>query len=82
MVEKSDKFDECMLNRQNFSYQNFSLRKFRYCIFTNLSLSGFVMLCQDMESGILLSDYPCKKDNPEDKDLPKGRSYPIYLGHV
>ena len=33
MVEKSDEFNECMLNRQNFPYQNFALRKFWYCIF-------------------------------------------------
>ena len=50
-MEKSDKFDECMLNCQNFSYQNFALRKFQYSIFygynllRNLSLSGFVTLC-------------------------------------
>ena len=35
-----------------------------------------------MESGVLSSDYPCKKDAPEDKDPPEGKSYPIYLGHV
>ena len=32
MAEKSDEFDECMLNHQNFSYHNFALRKFQYCI--------------------------------------------------
>ena len=42
MVEKSDEFDECMLNRQNFSHQNFALGKFRdrYCIF----VTGFVKI--------------------------------------
>ena len=40
------------------------------------------MLCRDMESGVLSSDYPCRKDAPEDKDPPEGKSYPIYLGHV
>ena len=33
MVEKSNKFDECMLNHQSFSYQNVTLRKSWYCIF-------------------------------------------------
>ena len=85
MVEKSDEFDECMLNRQNFSHQNFALTKFRYCIFYSynlltLSLSGSVTLCRDMESRVLSSYYPCKKDTPEEKDRPKERSYPIYLG--
>ena len=37
-VEKSDEFDKCMLNRQNFSYQNFTLRKFRYYIFYGYNL--------------------------------------------
>ena len=68
MMEKSDKFDKCMLNRQNFSYQNFALRKFRYCIF--YGYNEFVTLCRGMESGVLSSDYPCKKDAPEDKDPP------------
>ena len=36
MVEKFDEFDERMLNRQNFTYQNFALRKFPYCIFLQL----------------------------------------------
>ena len=55
MVEKSDEFDEYMLNHQSFPYQNFALRKSRYCIFygynlaANLGLSGFVMLCRDMD---------------------------------
>ena len=30
------------------------------------------MLCRDMESGVLSSDYPCRKDAPEDKDPPEG----------
>ena len=74
MVEKSDEFDECLLYRQNFSYQNFALRKFWYCIFygynlrTNLSLSGFNLSRWDMESGVISSDYPCKEDAPADKD--------------
>ena len=33
------------------------------------------MLCQDMEFGVLLSDYPCK-DAPEDKDPPEGKKLP------
>ena len=37
-VEKSDEFDECMLNRQKFSYQNFALRKFQYCLFYGYNL--------------------------------------------
>ena len=37
------------------------------------------MLCRDMESGVLSSDYPCKKDAPEDKDPPEGKKLP---GHV
>ena len=31
-VEKSDEFNDWMLNRQNFPYQNFALKNFRYCI--------------------------------------------------
>ena len=50
MVEKSDEFEECVLNRQNFLYQKFALRKFQYCIFYGYNLSGFVTLCRDMES--------------------------------
>ena len=30
---KVTKFDECMLNRQSFPYENFALRKSQYCIF-------------------------------------------------
>ena len=33
-----------------------------------------------MESGVLSSDYPCKKDAPEDKDLPKGKKLPNLSG--
>ena len=46
MVEKSDEFDECMLNCQNFSYQNFALRKFWYCIFYGYSL--LTSVCQGL----------------------------------
>ena len=63
MVEKSDEFDECMLNRQNFSYQNFALRKFRYYIFYGYNLLTWV--CQGLSRyagaynlEILSSDYP------------------------
>ena len=85
MVEKSDEFDKCMVNRRNVSYQNFALREFWYCIFYgyNLKLSGFVTLCWDMKSGVLSLDYPCKKDAPENKDPPEGKKLPkCNLGHV
>ena len=53
MVEKSDEFDEWILNRQSFPHQNFALGKFQYCILREaiaiglynlltLSLSGHV----------------------------------------
>ena len=74
MVEKSDKFDECMLNRQNFSYQNFAFRKFRYCIFYSYNLLTWV--CHVMSRyGILKYFHPIthKKDAPEDKDPPEGK---------
>ena len=37
-VEKSDKYDELILNHQNFSHQNFTLRKLQYCIFNGYKL--------------------------------------------
>ena len=46
MVEKSDEFDECMLNCQNFSYQNFAFKKFWYCIFYGYNL--LTRVCQDL----------------------------------
>ena len=45
-----------------------------------MSLSGFVTLYRDMESGVLSSDYPFKKDAPEDKDPPEGKKLPILSG--
>ena len=33
-----------------------------------------------MESRVLLSDYPCKKDTPEDKDPPEGKKLPNLSG--
>ena len=45
-----------------------------------MSLLGLVTLCRDMESGVLSSGYPCKKDAPEDKDLPKGKKLPNLSG--
>ena len=47
---------------------------------TKLSLSGFVTLCWDIESGVLSSDYLCKKNAPEDKDLPEGKKLPNLSG--
>ena len=38
MVERSDEFDEWMLNRQNFPYQNFVLKNICYCIFYGYNL--------------------------------------------
>ena len=43
-------------------------------------LELIVMLCRDMESGVLSSDYPCKKDIPEDKDPPEGNKLPNLSG--
>ena len=52
MVEKSDKFNEWMLNRQNFPYQNFALKIFSIAYFkviiTNLNLSESLSLCRDL----------------------------------
>ena len=63
MVEKSDEFDECMLNRQNFSYQNFALRKFLYCIFYSYNLPTSVRQDLSCNAGtwnleVFSSDYP------------------------
>ena len=38
------------------------------------------MLCRDMESGVLSSNCPCKKDAPEDKDPPEGKKLPNLSG--
>ena len=38
------------------------------------------MLCRDMESRVISSNYPCKKDAPEDKDPPKGKKLPNLSG--
>ena len=39
MVEKSDEFDEWMLNRQILIFlPKFALRKFRYCVFYGYNL--------------------------------------------
>ena len=84
MVEKSDEFDECMLNHQFFSYQNFALRKFWYCIFYDYNLLTWV--CQGLSSyvGTWNLKYFCpithKKDAPEYKDPPEGKELPNLLG--
>ena len=78
MVEKSDEFDECMLNCQSFPYKNFALRKSWYCIFYSYIIYqlGFVRICHVM-SGHGMLKYFCpithKKDAPEDKDPPEGK---------
>ena len=76
-VEKSDEFDECMLNRQSFPYQNFALRNSRYGIFYgyNLLTAWFVRICHVIWGhGMLKYFRPIthKKDAPEDKD-PEGK---------
>ena len=82
MVEKSDEFDEWMLNRQNFSYQNFALRNFRYCIFYGYNLLTWV--CHVM-SGHGILKYFClldKKDPPEDKDPLDNKELPDPSGSL
>ena len=81
MVEKSDEFDEHMLNSQNFSYQNFAFRKFWYYIFYSFNLLTWV--CQDLSHYVEtwnLKVYFCsithKKGAPEDKDPPEGKELP------
>ena len=77
MVEKSDEFDGRVLNRQNFPYQNFTIRKFRHCIFYGYNLLTWV--CQGWSRyighGILkyLRPITHKKDAPEGKDPPEGK---------
>ena len=69
MVEKSDKFDEYMLNHQNSSYQNFALRKFWHCIFYGYNLLTWVcQICHViLEHGILKYFCPItSKDTPID----------------
>ena len=48
-MEKSDKFDEWMLNHQNMSYQNFALKNFSVAIAMFTNLTWFVMLCRNMK---------------------------------
>ena len=61
MVEKSDKFEECMLNRQNFPtkilhLENFSIAYFTIVFnFTDLGLSNYV---ETWSLEVLSSDYP------------------------
>ena len=81
MVEKSDEFDECVLNHQNFPYQNFALRKFRYCIFYGYNLLTWV--CQGSSCYVRTwnpevpsSDYP----HSEDKDPLEGKKLPNLSG--
>ena len=60
MVEKSDEFNERMLNRQNFSYQKFALRKFRYCIFygvTVISVSPGIVFPVHISLGMRVSPH-------------------------
>ena len=80
-VETSDEFDECMLNRQNFSYQNFALRKFWYCIFYGYNLLTWVY---HVMSGHGILKYFCpithKMYAPEDKDPPEGKELPNLFG--
>ena len=85
MAEKSDEFDKCMLNRQNLSYQNFALRKFRYCIFYGYHV--LIWVCPGlshyiMGHGILRYFRPIthKKDAPKDKDPPEGKKLPNLSG--
>ena len=76
MVEKSDEFEEFMLNCESFPYQYFVLRKSRYCIFYGYNL--LTLVCQDLShyqvSGHgMLKYFHHKKDSPEDKDSPEGK---------
>ena len=82
MVEKSDEFDECMLN-----HQNFALRKFQYCIFYDYNL--LTLVCQGLSHyvGTWNLEYFCPITHVR-RTLLKTRihlkeiSYSIYLGHV
>ena len=78
MVEKSDEFDEWILNRQNFPYQNFALKIFVYTIYNYFeirlwSLSHYVG-AWNFEA--LFHPILDKKVPPEDKEL-----YSIHLGY-
>ena len=83
MVEKSDDFDEWMLNRQTFPYQNFALRIF---LVLHILLTGLDLVCHAMLGhGILKYFRPIldKKDPPEDKEVRcivsmVSPSYPIH----
>ena len=86
-AEKSDEFYECMLNRQNFSYQIFALKKFRYCLFYGYNLLTWV--CQDlsryvrdMESWNPFIRLPIRRMLLKTRIHLKVRSYPIYLGYI
>ena len=46
MVEKSDKFDEWILIRQNFPTKILHLENFRYCIFYGYNL--LTCVCQGL----------------------------------
>ena len=69
-------FDEYMLNRQSFPYQNFALRKSQYCIFYGYNLLTWICHVRSGH-GMLKYFRPIqsthKKDAPEDKDPPEGK---------
>ena len=81
-MEKSDEFDKCMLNRQNFSYQNFARRKFWYYIFYGYNL--LTRVCHVMSGhGILKYFRPITHNKmyaPEDKDPPEEKELPNLFG--
>ena len=86
-MEKSDEFDECMLNRKSFPYQNFALRKSQYCIFYGYNLLTWV--CQDLSCyvgtwnvEVYFRPITHKKDAPEDKDPPEGKELSNLSGHI
>ena len=73
MVEKSDEFDECVLNRQNFPSKILHLENIGIVYFTVIinftDLIGFVTFSGH---GILKYFHIThKKDAPEDKDPPQ-----------
>ena len=76
MVEKSDKFDECMLNRQNFPTKILHLKNFGIAYFTVIIYQlEFVRVCHVM-SGHGIRSTSVRFDAPEDKDPPEGKNLP------
>ena len=70
-VEKSDEFDECMLNHQNFPTKILHLENFGIAYFYGYNL--LTRVCHVVAAWNLDHPITHKKDASEDKDPPEGK---------